>query len=38
LVRPANTFLGFLAAELLFYCVEVQVMKVIYIKIFKVWL
>jgi P-type Mg2+ transporter len=38
LVRPANEFLGFLAAELLLYCVEVQVMKVIYIKIFKVWL
>lgn len=38
MVHPANSFLGFLAAELIFYCLEVQVMKVIYIKIFGIWL
>ncbi|CZR54868.1 related to PMR1-Ca++-transporting P-type ATPase located in Golgi [Phialocephala subalpina] len=37
-VRPKNTFLGFLAAEILFYCVEVQAVKMIYIKLFKSWL
>ena len=38
LVWPANSFLGFLAVELLIYCLEVQFVKVVYIKIFKVWL
>jgi Mg2+-importing ATPase len=38
LVWLANSFLGFLAAELLIYCLKVQFVKVIYIKIFKVWL
>lgn len=37
-VRPKNSFLGFLAAELLFYCLEVQAVKVIYIKLFGTWL
>ncbi|KAF8849484.1 magnesium-translocating P-type ATPase [Acephala macrosclerotiorum] len=36
--RPRNTFLGFLAAEILFYCIEVQAVKMLYIKIFKSWL
>ena len=38
LVRPANSFIGFLAAELVFYCVEVQVVKMIYIRAFGKWL
>lgn len=37
-VSPAPSFVGFLAAELLVYCLEVQVVKMIYIKIFKTWL
>ncbi|KAF4333906.1 magnesium-translocating P-type ATPase [Fusarium beomiforme] len=36
--QPAPTFVGFLAAELLLYAVEVQIVKIIYIKIFGVWL
>ncbi|RKL20128.1 Magnesium-transporting ATPase, P-type 1 [Fusarium oxysporum] len=36
--QPAPTFVGFLAAELLLYAVEVQVVKIIYIKIFGTWL
>ncbi|KAF4440072.1 PMR1-Ca++-transporting P-type ATPase located in Golgi [Fusarium austroafricanum] len=36
--QPAATFVGFLAAELLAYAVEVQVVKMIYIKIFSTWL
>jgi len=36
--QPAPTFVGFLAAELLLYAVEVQVVKIIYIKIFCTWL
>ncbi|KAG6042704.1 hypothetical protein E4U17_001267 [Claviceps sp. LM77 group G4] len=36
--QPSPTFVGFLVAELLLYCVEVQIVKMIYIKIFKTWL
>lgn len=38
LARPAPTYVGFLIAELVLYCVEVQLVKVIYIKVFKTWL
>jgi Mg2+-importing ATPase len=38
LVRPASSFLGFLGAQLVIYCIEVQVTKMLYIKIFKIWL
>lgn len=37
-VNPAPSYVGFLAAELLLYCVEVQIVKMIYIKIFGTWL
>lgn len=37
-VQPAPSFVGFLAAELLLYCVEVQLVKVAYIRIFGSWL
>lgn len=37
-VNPAASFVGFLAAELLLYCVEVQLVKMLYVKIFKTWL
>ncbi|OAA36069.1 magnesium-translocating P-type ATPase family protein [Metarhizium rileyi] len=37
-VQPAPTYVGFLVAELLLYCIEVQIVKMIYIKIFKTWL
>ncbi|KAG5952406.1 hypothetical protein E4U53_000970 [Claviceps sorghi] len=36
--QPAPTYVGFLIAELLLYCIEVQIVKMIYIKIFKTWL
>lgn len=36
--QPSPTFVGFLVAELLLYCVELQIVKMIYIKIFKTWL
>ena len=38
MVRPADSFLGFLAVELLVYCLEVQLVKVVYKKIFGTWL
>lgn len=38
LVPPATSFLGFLVAELLLYCVEVQLIKVAYKRLFKTWL
>ncbi|KAI9858788.1 MAG: hypothetical protein M1813_007255 [Trichoglossum hirsutum] len=38
LVRPATSFLGLLAAELLLYCLEVQLVKVGYKWLFGVWL
>ena len=37
-VRPAKSFIGFLAAELVLYCVEVQLVKMLYIKFTGVWL
>ncbi|KAF8247657.1 MG transport ATPase [Wilcoxina mikolae CBS 423.85] len=37
-VRPANSFVWFLLAELALYCVEVQLVKIVYIRIFKAWL
>jgi len=38
MVRPANSYLGFLVAELLLYCLEVQFVKVVYRKILGKWL
>lgn len=38
LVTPRNSFIGFLTLELLFYCVEVQLVKMLYIRIWKRWL
>jgi Mg2+-importing ATPase len=38
LIRPRTEFLGFLAAELALYCLEVQLVKVLYVKIFGRWL
>ena len=38
MVRPENSFIGFLAMELVFYCFEVQLVKMLYIKCFKKWL
>jgi len=38
MTRPADTYVGFLAALLLAYCLEVQLVKMIYIRIFKAWL
>ncbi|KAF4998679.1 hypothetical protein FGRMN_3005 [Fusarium graminum] len=36
--QPAPSFIGFLMAELLAYAVEVQLVKMIYIRIFGTWL
>ena len=38
LVRPVSSFIGFLVVELVFYCVEVQLVKMIYIRAFGRWL
>jgi Mg2+-importing ATPase len=38
MVKPASSFLGFLVIELLLYCFEVQLVKVVYKKIFGTWL
>lgn len=38
LVKPANSFIGFLVAELVLYCVEVQLVKMLYIKCTGIWL
>jgi Mg2+-importing ATPase len=38
LAKPANSFIGFLALELAFYCVEVQLVKMLYVRLFKKWL
>lgn len=38
LVKPRNSFIGFLAAELVLYCLEVQVMKMLYVRAFGRWL
>lgn len=37
-VRPADSFLGFLAAEIVLYCVLVQGVKMVYKKLFHKWL
>ncbi|KAJ3499081.1 hypothetical protein NLG97_g607 [Lecanicillium saksenae] len=37
-VNPKGTYIGFLFAELVAYCIEVQLVKMVYIKLFKVWL
>ncbi|QUC17578.1 uncharacterized protein UV8b_01819 [Ustilaginoidea virens] len=36
--QPAPTYVGFLVAELVLYCVEVQVVKMIYVRVFRAWL
>lgn len=36
--NPRPSFVGFLALELLLYCIEVEIVKRIYIKLFKRWL
>jgi Mg2+-importing ATPase len=38
LVRPRTEFLGFLVAELVLYCLEVQLVKMLYLKTFGRWL
>lgn len=38
LVRPRKSFIGFLAAELVLYCLEVQVVKMLYVRAFGRWL
>jgi len=38
LVRPANSFVGFLVVELVLYCIEVQLVKMVYIRLFNTWL
>jgi Mg2+-importing ATPase len=38
LVLPRSSFIGFLTLELMFYCVEVQLVKMLYIKIWNRWL
>ena len=37
-VNPAATYIGFLFAELLAYCVEVHLVKMLYIRLFRSWL
>lgn len=36
--RPAATYVGILAAQLVLYCIEVQLVKMVYIRVFKTWL
>jgi Mg2+-importing ATPase len=38
MIRPSRSFIGFLVAEPLLYCLEVQLVKVVYKWLFKVWL
>ncbi|KAM0518695.1 hypothetical protein ACHAP6_006675 [Verticillium nonalfalfae] len=38
MVRPADTFVGILAAELVAYCIIVQFVKMAYIRVFNSWL
>jgi Mg2+-importing ATPase len=38
MATPSPTFIGFLAAELVLYCVEVQLVKMAYIRLFGRWL
>ncbi|TQV95429.1 Mg-transporting ATPase [Cordyceps javanica] len=37
-VNPKGSFIGFLFAELVAYCIEVQLVKMAYIRLFKDWL
>ncbi|VUC24019.1 unnamed protein product [Clonostachys rosea] len=37
-VQPATSFVGFLVAELLAYAIEVQLVKMLYIRVFGTWL
>jgi Mg2+-importing ATPase len=37
-VHPAPSFYGFLTAAALAYCLEVHLLKMLYVKIFKKWL
>ncbi|CAI6094640.1 unnamed protein product [Clonostachys chloroleuca] len=37
-VQPATSFVGFLVAELLAYAVEVQLVKMLYIRVFGTWI
>lgn len=36
--QPATSFVGFLAAELVLYCFEVQLVKMLYVRVFGTWL
>lgn len=36
--QPAPSYVGLLAAELVLYCLEVQAVKMVYVRIFKAWL
>lgn len=36
--QPAPSFVGFLVAELLAYAIEVQLVKMLYIRVFGTWL
>ena len=36
--KPANSYLGFLIVELVLYCIQVELIKRLYIRVFKVWL
>ncbi|KAM4063712.1 E1-E2 ATPase domain-containing protein [Hirsutella rhossiliensis] len=36
--QPAPSYVGLLAAELMLYCLEVQLVKMVYIRVFKTWL
>ncbi|KAH7130933.1 magnesium-translocating P-type ATPase family protein [Dactylonectria macrodidyma] len=36
--RPADNFTAFLAAQLVFYCLELQIVKWAYVRLFKTWL
>ncbi|ROT40811.1 MG transport ATPase [Sodiomyces alkalinus F11] len=38
MTRPADSFVGILAALLAAYCLEVQLVKMLYVRIFKAWL
>jgi Mg2+-importing ATPase len=38
MARPENSFLGFLIVELLVYCLEVELVKALYMKIFRTWI
>ncbi|PGH09694.1 magnesium-translocating P-type ATPase [Polytolypa hystricis UAMH7299] len=38
LVRPENSFMGFMVVGLVVYCIEVQLVKMLYIRVFGTWL